>query len=107
MEFSKKEMETLRLEIQELSLKHSSERKIWAEKLVVMVRREEELLTDLRRELECPVCLEPAEGEIFSCPRHHLICSDCRAKIQQCPECRVKYPETRIRHRYAENNFGT
>ena len=53
-------------------------------------------------DLECPVCLETAEGEIFSCVEQHLVCSQCRPRVSWCPQCRQSYPPTPLRHRYAE-----
>ena len=53
-------------------------------------------------DLECPVCLETAEVPIFMCPEMHLICSNCRPKVKECPECRVVYTGQPRRHRYAE-----
>ena len=32
----------------------------------------------------------------------HLICSSCRPKVKECPECRVAYQGPPRRHRYAE-----
>ena len=57
-------------------------------------------------ELECPVCLETAGGEIFSCVEQHLVCSQCRPRVVECPQCRQLYPPTPIRHRYAEKMVG-
>ena len=54
------------------------------------------------KSLECPVCLETAEGDIYSCQEQHLICSTCRPKVTECPECRVAYKFPLRRHRYAE-----
>jgi len=31
--------------------------------------------------LECPVCLETANIPIYTCPKQHLICSECRPKV--------------------------
>ena len=31
-------------------------------------------------ELECPVCLVTAGGEIFSCVQQHLVCSNCKPR---------------------------
>ena len=53
-------------------------------------------------DLECPVCLETAEVPIYMCPEMHLICSHCRPKVKECPECRVVYSGAPRRHRYAE-----
>ena len=54
------------------------------------------------RRLECPVCLEVAESPIFMCSEQHLICSACRPKLKECPECRQSFEEKSKRHRYAE-----
>ena len=51
--------------------------------------------------LECPVCLEVASPPIFMCPESHLICSGCRPKVDECPECRTKYNGPPKIHRYA------
>ena len=53
-------------------------------------------------DLECPVCLETAEGEIYSCPEQHLLCSSCGPRVGECPECRAQYRDPPRRHRYAE-----
>ena len=53
-------------------------------------------------DLECPVCLETAEGEIFSCPEQHLLCSSCGPRVAECPECRAQCRDPPRRHRYAE-----
>ena len=53
-------------------------------------------------DLECPVCMETADVPIYMCPEMHLICSSCRPKVKECPECRVHYQGPPRRHRYAE-----
>jgi len=62
------------------------------------------LIQKKEKELECPVCLVPATVPIYSCPESHLICSACRPKVAECPECRVVYSDKGMykRHRYAE-----
>ena len=59
-------------------------------------------------ELECPVCLETATIPIYSCQESHIICSSCRPKLKECPECRVEYPDKDVmkRHRFAEKTVG-
>ena len=57
-------------------------------------------------DLECPVCLETAGGEIFSCVEQHLVCSQCRPRVGECPQCRQPYPPTPLRHRDAEKSVG-
>jgi hypothetical protein len=56
------------------------------------------------KDLECPVCFEVASAPIFKCPQEHLICSVCRPKLSECPECRVRYRGEPRRHRYAEKS---
>ena len=53
-------------------------------------------------DLECPVCFEVASAPIFMCSSEHLVCSGCRDKLYQCPECRKIYSEERRKHRFAE-----
>ena len=53
-------------------------------------------------DLECPVCLDTAEGDIYSCQDQHLLCSSCRPRVEECPECKAAYLDPPRRHRYAE-----
>ena len=55
-------------------------------------------------DLECSVCYETAGGRIFCCVEQHLVCSQCRPRVSECPQCRQSYPPTPIRHRYAEKS---
>jgi len=59
-------------------------------------------IVEKENELECPVCLEVAYSPIFMCSEQHLICSTCRLKLSNCPECREVYSGKNRRHRYAE-----
>ena len=59
-------------------------------------------IKEKENDLECPVCLETADVPIFMCSEMHLICSSCKPKIKECPECRVPYTGPPKRHRYAE-----
>ena len=54
------------------------------------------------KELECPLCLDIACPPIFMCSEQHLICSTCRQRLSNCPECRLEYIGKPRRHRYAE-----
>jgi len=56
-----------------------------------------------RKELVCPVCLEEAVPPIYSCIAQHLVCANCRPRLEQCGICRVPYEEM-LRHRYAEKD---
>ena len=63
-------------------------------------------LEDLRRALECPVCLEtPKAGPLYQCENGHILCSGCNGKVQQCPECRVNLPNVRMRNLFAEKQL--
>ena len=54
------------------------------------------------KELECPVCIEVASVPIFMCQELHLICCQCRSKVEECPVCRVSFSGKLRRHRFAE-----
>ena len=55
-------------------------------------------IAELRKSLECPVCMEtPRTGPLYQCQNGHIICSVCIKNIQECPQCRVKLPVSRIR----------
>ena len=49
---------------------------------------------ELRRSLECPVCLiTPKVGPLYQCQSGHIICPGCYAKvIPTCPQCKFIYP---------------
>merc|ERR1712129_284381 len=62
------------------------------------------LIKQKENDLECPVSLVTATVPIYSCLESHLICSACRPRVAECPECRVVYKDKKPkrRHRYAE-----
>ena len=63
-------------------------------------------IEELRKSLECPVCLEtPKSGPLYQCENGHIICSGCNAKVNRCPECRVTLPNVRIRNLFAEKQL--
>ena len=53
-------------------------------------------------ELLCPVCLEVATVPIFACQEMHLLCSTCRPRLKECPECRATLQNPAKRHRFLE-----
>merc|ERR1719436_1418295 len=73
--------------------------------LTKSINEKEEAIQQKESDLECPVCLEIPAGQIFSCVQQHLVCSQCRPRVSQCPQCRRLYPRTPIRHRYAEKSL--
>lgn len=67
-----------------------------------MLLEKREAIKELEIELECPVCFEIVEGEIYSCVLQHFVCFQCRQLLVECPQCREPYPPDLIRHRYVE-----
>jgi len=62
---------------------HLQDNGILKEKL----KSEEEKVKALKKQIECPVCLEvPRKGPVFSCLNGHLVCQNC--KRETCPTCR-------------------
>ena len=43
---------------------------------------------DLATLFECPVCFDYALPPIMQCQSGHIVCSNCRPKLPQCPTCR-------------------
>ena len=39
---------------------------------------------------ECPICLESLAppARLYNCPEGHLLCSECRTKVEVCQLCR-------------------
>ena len=72
--------------------------------LTKSIEEKEAAIREKESDLECPVCLETAGGEIFCCIEQHLVCSQCRPRVVECPQCRQPYPPTPLRHRYAEKS---
>jgi len=56
--------------------------------------------------LHCPICNElPRQAPIFNCTRGHLICADCKPKVDTCPLCRC--PNITQRNQFAERLLAT
>ena len=58
--------------------------------LTKSIEEKEEAIKVKQSDLECPVCLETAEGEIYCCIQQHLVCSQCRPSLVTCPQCKPK-----------------
>ena len=43
---------------------------------------------DLASLFECPVCFDYALPPIMQCQSGHIVCTNCRPKLQFCPTCR-------------------
>ena len=112
LELNKEKSKIIEDEIQDLKTRLQETKKLIrnlpdAEKLSCGPNKEliefiENQIVEKEKELECPVCLEVACSPIFMCSEQHLICSTCRPKLSNCPECRVVYTGKNRRHRYAE-----
>jgi len=46
-------------------------------------------------QLECPVCMQYMLPLIMLCCSRHNICSSCKQKLQNCPNCRNPFFQTR------------
>jgi len=58
---------------------------------------------DLREYFECPICFNvPRTPPIYACSVGHMICSQCRPRLQHCPTCRLPYSEQNLRLYFAE-----
>ncbi len=53
-------------------------------------------LQELLNLFECPVCFDYALPPILQCQSGHIVCSNCRPKLNCCPSCRS--PLTNIRN---------
>lgn len=49
-----------------------------------------EMLARSRGELECPICYDQLDQEVWQCGVGHLICGKCqgRSEVKKCPTCR-------------------
>ncbi|XP_050460112.1 uncharacterized protein LOC126856001 [Cataglyphis hispanica] len=45
--------------------------------------------------LQCPVCLDTAQGTKVQCINGHHICNQCRTQLQICPICKCSFIVTR------------
>jgi len=66
-----------------------------------MLKQLDDQISERKEELECPVCFHECSPPIYTCAAQHLICGNCRPKLQHCGICSAPY-EKMLRHRYAE-----
>ena len=107
----KEEMENLRKEletIQNRQVKYNENKKNNEVKLaeagptLPLLEYIGKKIEDKEEELGCPVCFNLASAPIYMCSEEHMVCSACRPKMSQCPECREIYTGGFRRHRFAE-----
>ncbi|XP_065207677.1 uncharacterized protein LOC135836639 isoform X2 [Planococcus citri] len=55
----------------------------------------EDLNYELIQLLECPICFEYSTPPINQCLQGHIICSNCRQRVNSCPTCRNMFQESR------------
>jgi len=46
---------------------------------------------DLKKSLECPICLEMLVTPVVNCTLGHIICSLCRPKVDKCGLCGSRF----------------
>jgi E3 ubiquitin-protein ligase SIAH1 len=47
------------------------------------------MIDSLREIVECPVCMEvPRNGPIHQCRNGHVVCNQCKQRLERCPACR-------------------
>ena len=56
---------------------------------------EKQIVLDLLKELECPVCGEYMASPIKMCENGHNICSSCIERLSDCPSCRGEFVKVR------------
>ena len=62
------------------------EKNATAKKLQDELESEKMKVDNLKKQIECPVCLEvPRKGPVFACLNGHLVCQRC--KQESCPTC--------------------
>jgi len=66
-----------------------------------MLKQLDDQISQMMDELECPVCFHECSPPIYTCEAQHLICANCRPKLQKCGICWAPYQKM-LRHRYAE-----
>ncbi|KAK7867395.1 hypothetical protein R5R35_003826 [Gryllus longicercus] len=47
-------------------------------------------ISEVRRLLECPVCLTTIRTDLATCKNGHIVCDLCLPKLRRCPICRTK-----------------
>ncbi|GLG98899.1 E3 ubiquitin-protein ligase [Gryllus bimaculatus] len=47
-------------------------------------------ISELRRLLECPVCLTTVRTDVATCSNGHMVCDLCLPNLRECPLCRTK-----------------
>lgn len=59
--------------------------------------KQESTLTQVKLELECPVCKVISKSCLFQCSQGHLICGSCKEKCKTCPMKCGSQPTQRCR----------
>ena len=56
------------------------------------------------KDYECPVCLQVPLPPlmVYQCLEGHIYCSDCKKKLEKCPQCRQHIKSLNIRNRMVE-----
>ena len=59
-------------------------------KLVGHIEEIDRQIEAKEKELECPICFDVASPPIFRCDELHIICSDCRPKVEKISQTNLK-----------------
>ncbi|CAG9824089.1 unnamed protein product [Phaedon cochleariae] len=55
----------------------------------------DESLEKLKKQLQCPICMEYMIGKIYNCEKGHVLCDTCKLQLTECPSCRASLGESR------------
>ncbi|CAH1176964.1 unnamed protein product [Phaedon cochleariae] len=55
----------------------------------------DESLEKLKKQLQCPICMEYMIDKIYSCDEGHVLCINCKIQLTECPSCRTKLGKLR------------
>ncbi|CAH1119461.1 unnamed protein product [Phaedon cochleariae] len=66
------------------------------ENLTVKSQTNNSTIVDLlRKQLQCPICMEYMNGNIYNCEIGHVVCDVCKIQLTKCPACQTKIGESR------------
>ncbi|CAH1176980.1 unnamed protein product [Phaedon cochleariae] len=55
----------------------------------------DESLEKLKKQLQCPICMEYMIDKIYSCDEGHVLCINCKIQLTECPSCRTELGKLR------------
>ncbi|CAH1176948.1 unnamed protein product [Phaedon cochleariae] len=74
----------------------ANNKKMVNENLTVKSQTNNSTVVDLlKKQLQCPICMEYMIGYIYNCEKGHVVCNVCKIQLTECPYCRTKIGESR------------